>query len=602
MATVSSQDWLEIITEKAALAKARKEALAHVKSEVKDLLRTPEKFRFEFEVRRTIRQHAHILIPHWRTLLASRRQPFERRLVIAKFLYELHNEAALDFIIETLRRGNLKECAEALSLHDVLDKAFPWPERQEEYFPLLLEQLTMSRQQLIPQAAWWCKSLGVPGAAQKAQSLWDDKLVPVARHRLAELLPVEAKTEAALTVLETSISKIKLPRRVDPVCPSFGPEYFDLSESLFAVTCFLDSPQPEVVQKAQELIYCYFPWKQLAREQGASGSWYPIIEDVGKWGGRAAVPLLERFARSKLNYMYRGFALKALAKVVRTEALPLIEEMLKDPEMVAQAVEALGLAFEGTGNADVVSRLKGLARTKALYVRNEVAEALRLVGGKAARTAARERIRAKDLSPWERPSIQALKKNATLTKTWSRLAKLGIAPKFSEEDVQRFQESEGTDRATPHRDWSLAILGHVRILVWFDAETGQVPSPHDYLIRDFAENSRNLFQPEAVYQGENKNKKAPVQFICQDRLYRFNARTDWDYYDIERTVGAINRALKDSGVEERFVEMETGDQTACYIFGAPRRIAVAAKEFQWPMNPKFNKETRARLLSAIKIE
>jgi hypothetical protein len=62
-----------------------------------------------------------------------------------------------------------------------------------------------------------------------------------------------------------------------------------------------------------------------------------------------------------------------------------------------------------------------------------------------------------------------------------------------------------------------------------------------------------------------------------------------DYYDTERTTAAINRALQDAGLSERFLAIDTGDQTACFVFGQPDRIAAAAVEFQWPLE-EFNPE------------
>jgi hypothetical protein len=130
-------------------------------------------------------------------------------------------------------------------------------------------------------------------------------------------------------------------------------------------------------------------------------------------------------------------------------------------------------------------------------------------------------------------------------------------------------------------------------VTWFDTETGEVPCRHDVLLRQFADGSRSLFTPEGVLQqnGEDDRDDVTVQFVFQDRLYRFIARNFGDYYDTERTVTAIHRALADAGLRERFLALDTGDQTSGFFFGDPVALARAADEMQWPLDQEFNRAT-----------
>jgi hypothetical protein len=154
-------------------------------------------------------------------------------------------------------------------------------------------------------------------------------------------------------------------------------------------------------------------------------------------------------------------------------------------------------------------------------------------------------------------------------------------PTYSKAEARKLREQTTREGC----DWSMVILGHFGLLTGFDTETGEVPCDHEVLIREFADGSRGLFQPEALMQqnGKTDDSDCEVQFVFRDRLYRYCARNFGDYYDVEHTVSAMNRAMEDAGLAEQFVEMDTGDQTASFVFGELARVERAAKEFRWPL-------------------
>lgn len=123
------------------------------------------------------------------------------------------------------------------------------------------------------------------------------------------------------------------------------------------------------------------------------------------------------------------------------------------------------------------------------------------------------------------------------------------------------------------RAGAVSVLEAAGRLLSFDTETGMVPTRHDRLLRDFARASAHQFNPEAEFEWYVPDQKNPdsgsylVQFIHSGRLYRFRPRDLGDWYDVEAVTAAVERALSDAGVPERFVPLSTGDQTATYIFG-----------------------------------
>src|SRR5262249_2742642 len=178
-------------------------------------------------------QYPGVLRPGWRAIVQSPQHSFVRRLVAASFLCDQRDDAGLDFLLGALQEGTAADRGQALSeINRLLHFEATWLGRRgEELYPLLLRQLDerLGTQQLnlIQQAAWACQWLKLPGAAEPARRLWEKELSPWVRRALAELLPPDAKTPAALWPLGTALQQ-----------PSMSE--FDLSESLLSIAHFLD--------------------------------------------------------------------------------------------------------------------------------------------------------------------------------------------------------------------------------------------------------------------------------------------------------------------------------------------------------------------------
>jgi hypothetical protein len=121
----------------------------------------------------------------------------------------------------------------------------------------------------------------------------------------------------------------------------------------------------------------------------------------------------------------------------------------------------------------------------------------------------------------------------------------------------------------------------------FDVETDELPVRHDKLILELAAISEGVFAPSCCKETFIKapDKKDPfeqpyhVEFIHGDRLYRFVARNFGDWYDLERVLIACNKALEDSGVPQRFRELEGDGQCASVAFITPEQERVLRDSF-----------------------
>jgi hypothetical protein len=331
----------------------------------------PEKFQYD-DIDRIVKANAAELLPAWRTLVASAEEPFERRLVAAKFLCDQRDNGGLAFLIDTVRTGKKEPRRQALGeLHCAVCDAPSWMRRHAQELAVeLLKLFDRANDDLIPMVARMCKDLEVSGTQEKAVALWEAPISAWARHALlTDLLPREAKTAERLDPIAAELSRANLSE-------------FDLSQGLQCATAFLEAPDPNVIRRCLDLIEKHFPWKKKELRDdgfGASSEWYPIIEETGKHGGRAAVPLLERFLRSKLNLGYRGYALNALSDALGPDVLPYVDESINQLRLAPAVADALGRAFQGTGDAHAIARLQKLAsETRDEFARQQITAALKV--------------------------------------------------------------------------------------------------------------------------------------------------------------------------------------------------------------------------------
>ncbi|MHB8800752.1 MAG: hypothetical protein ACYDBY_20085 [Thermoanaerobaculia bacterium] len=127
-----------------------------------------------------------------------------------------------------------------------------------------------------------------------------------------------------------------------------------------------------------------------------------------------------------------------------------------------------------------------------------------------------------------------------------------------------------------------ALLEAAGRLLAFDVETGMFPNRHDLLVEDLARVSAGRFHPEAVVESyeagttESDPVDYRVQFVHGGSLYRFQPKDLGDWYDLDAVIVAVDLALADAGVTERFEMIATVDQTAMLVFAKPEALRKAA--------------------------
>lgn len=161
-------------------------------------------------------------------------------------------------------------------------------------------------------------------------------------------------------------------------------------------------------------------------------------------------------------------------------------------------------------------------------------------------------------------------------------------------------------------DDAFGFLTAARLATSFDVETGTSPNRHDLLVLELAALAGDRFRPEAVletYELASEDAESgtySVRFIHGDRLYEFAPEDLGDWYDLEAVLAALDRALQDAGLRERYVMLEPDGQVAEVAFGDPSKVRAAAPELGLALADgatgamRAGQEAEKRMLDALR--
>ena len=103
-------------------------------------------------------------------------------------------------------------------------------------------------------------------------------------------------------------------------------------------------------------------------------------EAAAALGDRAVVDQLERRARGEpgLDLRVRKASLEGAVTILGVEAIPLVQEVGEDEQMVFVAIHLLG----GTGSPEAIPYLRSLVKTRRGYIRRDARDAIKNIHGK----------------------------------------------------------------------------------------------------------------------------------------------------------------------------------------------------------------------------
>jgi hypothetical protein len=306
---------------------------------------------------------------------------------------------------------------------------------------------------------------------------------------------------------------------------------------------------------------------------GSIAAFEALRQHTGTHGAAA----LRRLASPGVNVRIREMALTDLADADPRAARELALASLDEPDLAQSAATVLGKVGKGSADAGLVARLKAAAQSKeAQRARLEIAGALREIGGPDAIAAAAEIAAAEGGSP-----SHGAQQNFTREQLAERLVAAGIIRAHAAA-ATRPADADEPPRSEPLFD----LLDLAGVYLVFDTETDSFPPRHDRLLNELAAKSLGSFTPESASETPSESRPDAaedergytVRFIHAGKLYRYEARPLGDWYDVPATLAAVNRALADAEVKQRFLALRSAGQETELIFADPAAFAPLAAE------------------------
>ena len=128
------------------------------------------------------------------------------------------------------------------------------------------------------------------------------------------------------------------------------------------------------------------------------------------------------------------------------------------------------------------------------------------------------------------------------------------------------------------------VLSLLNVSVFYDCETGVWPNPYDELILQYLRACRNdlpEFFPIYEYEKSNDDYKTKYAAVLTNGKtgYKVNPKDYGDWYDPSAIEALLNQALRDSGIQKRFIQIPTGDQSVLSIYCEPGQLKLFADKF-----------------------
>jgi len=316
-----------------------------------------------------------------------------------------------------------------------------------------------------------------------------------------------------------------------------------------------------------------------------------ILSFLAKHGSQEHKPLVRQALENAIrNYVQENRdddcenLILGYARIAKYEALPYLKSILLDFDAFDQAVvRALGMIAENTQDEDLVEWILERYEGKKYWGYQE----------KFYLTMAIQQIMEIDdlgptayLYPTEKSREEVRKFLKYVHKTDEELIEVLREMELITEDISNeyLLENIGDELFLGPNDKVQYFLEKAGIFFYYDAEGGVLPLQYTRLIEEFAAHSRGKFCPKNVRQYQRKPRVVSVTFQIDDLKVKFHPDHQDDWYDCSTIAAAVNLSLIRQQSKEYFQEMNSGDQTAMYIFTTPEKVQQLTQEFDFEHN------------------
>jgi HEAT repeat protein len=336
---------------------------------------------------------------------------------------------------------------------------------------------------------------------------------------------------------------------------------------------YLASPDPDQSSRAEAGLRSFY-------ERDPKSLPLPTMEVIGflRATRPGSLSLVDAWWRTARDPTLRGECLIALARLRGGEVRGMLFEKLGDNDIAPFAAEGLAHLHAGTGDRALIEAIAGVVPRIAASYGRRVGEAILRIGGPEAMAALRK-LAERDpgsfgpqIAKAEGNDVESMVRHAVEVGLLSTVP----PPSVLEEAREFWGDGAALDNLL------FTILELCGILCAIDEESDEVPPPYHRLLEAFGRASRGRFDPSDVDQtdvpGECEDCCAKCEFTLAGRRFSFTPAGAGDHYDTGSAVRAINTALAETGVTERFVGVDE-----VWIFGEPKMVMEFARKWRLPL-------------------
>ncbi len=272
------------------------------------------------------------------------------------------------------------------------------------------------------------------------------------------------------------------------------------------------------------------------------------------------------------------------ARIAGYEAMPYLKELLLEFDVLdLEVIKALALIAENTQDEALVQWILSLYGNKVTWGyhgRFEFTLAIQQIMG------TNDLTETMHLYPTEKSKQRARKFLKYSNKTDKELIEVLRTMELIPEEVSndKLLESISGEVFFSHDDKVQYFLEQAGVFFQYDLEGEVLPLQYTRLLEMFAAHSRGVFCPREVRQYQRKDRVLSVTFQMDAFKVKFHPDDQEDWYDCSTVAAAVNLSLIRQQSEAYFQEMNSGENTAMYIFTTPEKVQWLTQEFDFEHN------------------
>ncbi|MEP3374697.1 MAG: hypothetical protein ABJL43_01145 [Maribacter dokdonensis] len=486
--------------------------------------------------------------------------------------YKSGDKTVIPFIIETLNSNDTDKKKE---LYRNLSRRYDEPEDysiiEPELTKAILKNISISEdEKSVIQLAGFMKLEGYPEVFEErllSGKSQDD-------NRLIYWLGADGKSQKTLQYIEKLLSANK----------------FDFEENDYVMSGlegFAENGNAEIKNKTLDICLDIYNRKLIPKERfdemktswSSSNPAIDLTEILLESGDVRVIPIAKQFVQNEVR------AEKALAALINLEGdthRDLVFELLENKDKFFDALYPASELYKLSKDKEIVETI-----LKQFEKRGEYQDYLidRVVST-LIKMDATEYFSNLDNTLKNQELINSLVKNYNLTKVSIEtvakdLYELGVVDEpISQKAIDKAKKLSNNEETG---GFVYDLLTASELHQWFDAETGTLPVDYDNLILEFSKNSNGKLKDIEVWMDADVDKNYNVEYkifvSANNRIYIMAPEDIGDWYDVEMTLNLMNTIAKDANLDERYVFIDTGDQTVQTLFGPIKNVTEFIEKY-----------------------